>query len=533
MHPNALPHRLSLALLLLAALILLLGWLMFGRGALQPVQAAVRCVNPGSTGGCFATLGAAVTAAVAGDTINVAAETYCAQPGNVNETVITHASGPLQINADNVMVDGPQMTLEFFEPGCVGPNTNFSVNVRFTNTSNVPQNVALITTLSPGISVTVGCSATNGICSFNRNSVTFSGMLQPGQEGRLSFPAQIDGGGTDEDLPVTSTLNFGGSSASVTKLVRVTCPGLMPGFPLPLATAAAGAQRTGSVLIYSIYTSLASTANIQNTRLSLTNTSTTSVATVHLFFVSRDDCQASDAFVCLTPNQTVGFLASDLDPGTTGYVIAVAVDSQTGCPVQFNNLIGDEFVKFASGHQANLGAEAIAALRGQPAVCDGAQPRAALRFDGINYSMLPAAVALDSVPSRTDNNSTLWFLVRLDGNLVTGTFSQTTLNGTLYDDSEASFSIGNYTILCQLTGTILPDALAGGGRFDAVVPAGRTGWLKLHLSGATPSGLLGAQINFNANTQSNGNAYSQGHLLHKLSLTNNTVLTIPVTSPAC
>lgn len=901
MHSNFLPRRFSFALLLMGALVLLLGWLMFGRVVLQPVQAAVRCVNPGGTSGCFATIGAAVAAAAAGDTINVAAGTYneqvnlnkanlilrgaqggvsaCGRPGNVNETIITHTNGPLQITADNVTVEGvtlqgatsgltaglyvtatysghrilnnivqnnviglflnsnganatlvqgnrirnntnpgssngtgiysnsqlsnttlrqncfsgqttasilfdgvspcnpnlftgltiadnsaqgerflelvctknvtisgnriadpplkpsatserpgisigggnadvvvegnsitstlnnqntspailvrnranalnsnvtvrcnriagnlgggltvdanayngpvvaennwwgcnagpggtgcdvttgnvdatpwlvmgltvptsgvrngqtpltvnfqrnsanqpvtcdfaegtpvnfvstcgtpspstafpikgeakatltptssgscnvtatvdkqslssaltvldggPEMTL-MSTSGCIGPGTHFTVTVRFTNTSSLPQNVTIVATLSPAMSTTggLGCSAVNGTCTSETNSVIFSGTLAPGQEGSVQFLAQVDVGGTGEELPVTATVNLSGSTASVTKVLRLTCPNLIPGFPLPLSEAAANAQRPGSVLIYSIYTSSASAANIQNTRLSLTNTSTTSVATVHLFFVSRDSCQSSDVFVCLTPNQTVSFLASDIDPGTTGYVIAVAVDRETGCPVQFNNLIGDEFVKFASGHQANLGAEAIAALNGQPAVCDGLQ-RAELRFNGVSYSMLPAIVALDSVPSRADNNNTLWFLVRLDGNLATDTFTQTTLNGTLYDDAEASFSIGNYSILCQLTGTILPGALVGGGRFDTVVPAGRTGWLKLNLAGTTPRGLLGAQINFNPNTRSNSNAYSQGHLLHKLSLTNNTVLTIPVMPPTC
>lgn len=901
MHPNSHPRRFSIALLLTGAFVLLLGWLAFGRVALQPVQAAVLCVNAGGTGGCFATIGAAVTAAAAGDTINVAAGTYneqvnltkanlilrgaqagvtaCARPGDVNETVITHVNGPLQINADNVTVDGftlqgansgftaglyaagnfsgfrvlnnliqnnviglflnsngvnptlvkgnrirnninagsssgsgiysgsqlskttlrencfsghttasilfdglspcnpnlftditiaenssvgerflelvctknvvisgnhianpplkpsatserpgisigggntnvvvegnsitstlnsqntspgilvrnraqavnadvsvrcnrisghlngglvvqadahtgtvlaennwwgcnagpggagcdgttgsvdftpwlvmgltvptigarneptplavnfkrnsanaavvcnfadrtpvglvstcgtpnpataltvrgtatadlvptslgtcsvtatvdkqsltsmltvfdsPLMTLTPTQPGCVGPDTGIEVKVEFTNTSNVSQAVTMVTELPPTITATVGCSAINGSCSVNLNSVTFTATLLPQQTARYSFPAQVGvGGGTGEDLPVKTTLSVSGSSVSVTKLLRVTCENLTPGLPLALSPAAANAQRPGSMLIYSVYTSSASTANTQNTRLSLTNTSTTSMATVHLFFVSRESCQTSDTFVCLTPNQTVSFLASDLDPGTTGYVIAVAVAGDTGCPVQFNHLIGDEFVKFSSGHQANLGAESIAALNSQPAICDPLQQRAELRFNGVSYGMLPSIVALDSVPSRADSNNTMWFLVRLDGNLATGSFTQTTITGTLYDDSEMGFSIGSYNILCQLIGTILPSALPGGRRFDTVVPAGRTGWLQLSLSGTTPRGVLGAQINFNPNTRSSSSAYSQGHLLHKLSLTNNTALTIPVIPPTC
>ena len=53
-----------------------------------------------------------------------------------------------------------------------------------------------------------------------------------------------------------------------------------------------------------------------------------------------------------TGNQTISFLASDFDPGTTGYIVAIASDTSTGCPINFNFLIGDEFVKAASGFAA-------------------------------------------------------------------------------------------------------------------------------------------------------------------------------------
>ncbi|MFN8000949.1 MAG: hypothetical protein U0X75_08055 [Acidobacteriota bacterium] len=84
---------------------------------------------------------------------------------------------------------------------------------------------------------------------------------------------------------------------------------------------------------------------------------------VHLFFVDGLNCNVADLFVCLTENQTASFVAAEFDPGTTGFVIAVAVD-QRGCPTIFNALMGDEYVKFATGHQANLTADAAAALNG-------------------------------------------------------------------------------------------------------------------------------------------------------------------------
>ena len=45
-------------------------------------------------------------------------------------------------------------------------------------------------------------------------------------------------------------------------------------------------------------------------------------------------------------------------------LIAIASDKATGCPVNFNFLIGDEFVKLSSGHAANLAAEVSQALEG-------------------------------------------------------------------------------------------------------------------------------------------------------------------------
>ncbi|MBI1765798.1 MAG: hypothetical protein HYR56_30710 [Acidobacteria bacterium] len=455
-------------------------------------------------------------------------------PTGLGSCTVTATADKQSLSSALTVLESPQVTLMPLEAGCIGPGIRILVEVQFTNTSDAPQALSMVTTVSSVLSITVGCSAFNGTCAFEPHSVMYSATLAPGQRGSYAFIAEIGvGAGTGEDLPVTTTLSLGGSTATVVKLLRVTCPDLIPGFPLDLSAAAATAQRPGSVLIYSIYTSSASAANTQNTRLSLTNTNTTSAATVHLFFVARDNCQVSDAFVCLTAKQTVSFQAADLDPGTTGFLVAVAVDDVTGCPIQFNHLIGDEFVKFTSGHQANLGAEAIAALSPQPALCTGGQPQAQLRFNGVNYGMLPGTVALDSVPSRADNNNSLWFLVRLDGNLATGAFAPATLNGTLYDDSEAAYSIGNYNISCQLSGPLLASALVGGKRFESVVPSGRTGWLKLNLAGTTPRGLLGAQLNFNPNTRSSSSAYSQGHLLHKLTLTNSTVLTIPVIPPTC
>ena len=72
-----------------------------------------------------------------------------------------------------------------------------------------------------------------------------------------------------------------------------------PGLTYPINSAVSD-QKAGSVLIYTVYTSSAPSPNTQNTRINITNTSTTSAAFVHLFFVEGATCSVSDRNVCLT-----------------------------------------------------------------------------------------------------------------------------------------------------------------------------------------------------------------------------------------
>ena len=136
---------------------------------------------------------------------------------------------------------------------------------------------------------------------------------------------------------------------------------------------------------------------------------------MRLIFVDGTTGANLNAFINLAPFQTAQFLASDIVPGLTGYLMAVAVNGSTLCPINFNNLIGDAYVKRSTGHRAGLSAIAIAAIAANPAVCAGATT--AINFDGVNYNRVPRTLALDSVPSRADGNDTLFVLNRVGGNL--------------------------------------------------------------------------------------------------------------------
>ncbi|NOT61613.1 MAG: DUF11 domain-containing protein, partial [Acidobacteria bacterium] len=305
-------------------------------------------------------------------------------------------------------------------------------------------------------------------------------------------------------------------------------PGTVDGYP---AAAEVSDQKAGSILFFPIYSSDPTAPNRENTRFNITNTSSTEKACLHLYMVDGASCGVLDAFLCLTPNQTASLLASDLDPGQTGYMMVVSVDCNTGLPMAFNCLIGDAFVKFGTGHQANLGAEAIAANMMFPGGVDTTATSVTLRFNGMHYNRLPRILALDSVGSRADGNDTLLVVDAIAGNFITSGGSIVSLFGNLYDDAEQSFSFTQPAPNCQYRSVIsntFPRLLT---RFDTLVPAGRTGWMKFWSS--QDVGLFGVALNRNNNATSSSGAFNQGHNLHKLALTEASTVIVPVGVPSC
>ena len=417
---------------------------------------------------------------------------------------------------------------------CTGPGNSISITVQLTNPSISTQTTGFTATLPSGLRAVTGTCTSNIVgasCTISpdQQSVTFSATLVTGQTATIRYQAQVADATTGSSLtitttPVVSNMPF----ASVQTIVTVTCAAPGPGGIFP-AAAETNNQKAASVLIYNVYTSGATSGNTQNTRINLTNTHPQLPAYVHLFFVA-EGCSIADSYLCLTANQTASFLASDLDPGTTGYLVAVAVN-QIGCPTSFNYLIGDEYVKFTSGHAANLSAIAFAQIAGGLPVCDGNSVTATLNFDGVSYNRTPAVLALSNVGSRADGNDTLLIVNRIGGNLGIGASTLGTLFGVFYDDAENSLSFsvsGN----CQLRNSISNNFPRTTPRFESFIPAGRTGWLKLFSQTGTV-GITGSAINFNANANSSAGAFNQGHNLHTLTLTNAASYVIPVFPPSC
>jgi len=322
---------------------------------------------------------------------------------------------------------------------------------------------------------------------------------------------------------------------SASAFAQQSTASLKPGDLYP-PTSEVSDQKAGSVLFYNYYTS--GTTAATNTRINITNTSTTSSANVHLFFVDAVSCNIADNFVCLTPNQTSSILASESDPLTTGYVVAVASDGTLGCPIAFNHLIGDEYFKTAT-HSANLGAEAFAALYpgGVTPSCDGNSTSATLSFNGtvsltaLNYNKVPQVLALDNFASRADGNDTLLIINRVGGSLAIGAGSVGSIFGIAYDDIENPGSFNFSSSRCQFQSSITASFPRTAPPISSLVPAGRSGWMKFWSPAG--NGLLGAAVNaVTATGDAAGGNFAGGHNLHKLTLTSAT-LTIPIFPPNC
>jgi hypothetical protein len=373
-------------------------------------------------------------------------------------------------------------------------------------------------------------ASASGTISATPNSVSWSGTLAAGASVTVSYMVQFSDTAPPQSVAtvvLTATANGNPVQGNNTISAILNCQGVGPGGIIP-ATSEASDQKAGSVLVYNIYTSSTDPTR-QNTRINITNIHPTRPAFVHLFFVA-EGCAVADSYICLTGNQTASFLASDLDPGTTGYLVAVAVNP-IGCPTSFNYLVGDEYVKFNSGHAANLGAIAFSQLAGGIEMCDQNSVTATLRFDGISYNRTPAVLALDNVGSRADGNDTLLILNRIGGNLGIGAASLGSLFGIFYDDAENALSF-SVTGGCQFRSIINNNFPRITPRFETFVPAGRTGWLRIYnQTGAI--GMTGSAINFNANAASSAGAFNQGHNLHHLTLNNQMSYVIPVFPPSC
>jgi len=306
-------------------------------------------------------------------------------------------------------------------------------------------------------------------------------------------------------------------------VINAVNPG--PGVPLSYVNGHFSGQVAGSVLIFNVYTSSA-VSDDQETRITLTNLNPQTYSYVHLFFVDGSNCSVADNFICLTPNQTISFLAGDLDPETTGYLVAVATDA-SGCPANFNFLIGGALVRFQSGHAANLPAQVAMALTGWSTSCNDNASEATLAFDGQVYSQLPKALAVSNIASRSNGNETMLIVNRLGGDLGVAADQLGGLYGLLFNDLEEGLSFTVFAGVCQLRSILSASLPRTTPRIDRHIPAGGSGWMKFWSAGE--QGIAGAVINRAASNF----GFNQGHNLHTLTTTDRVTYKMPVFPPTC
>lgn len=179
-------------------------------------------------------------------------------------------------------------------------------------------------------------------------------------------------------------------------------PQVGPGIPQVGSNAPKSAisnVKAGSVLFFHKYTSDSANPNNVNTLVSVTNANPRDGVTLRLFFVR--DCTVSSRFLNLAANQTRTLLMSDEDPGKTGYIVAVAVNSE-GSPTQFNWLIGSASLRDAAGHEAAYNAVGVAKRTGG-AVYSNDGSTADIKFNDYDYDRLPKLIAIDNIQNQAPN----------------------------------------------------------------------------------------------------------------------------------
>ncbi|HZS10261.1 MAG TPA: hypothetical protein VFD58_35865 [Blastocatellia bacterium] len=300
----------------------------------------------------------------------------------------------------------------------------------------------------------------------------------------------------------------------LTTLALVFCALALLGLPA-LAQDFPNDIRPGSVLFFNRYTSSASNPSAEDTQINITNTDPSRTIDVHLFLVDGSSCSVADSIITLTGSQTTCFLTSDLDPGTKGYIVAVATAG--GFPTQFNFLLGTAYIRESDGRLADL--PAVTIRKTQPGtVSDPGDGVANMVFDGgataNSYDKLPGTVAISAFNSQT-TDSTIFALYSPAANLLTGENPSISIFALMFNQLEVSRSL-TFRIGCYTTTALTSLRVLNG--LNTFIPRGSCGWMKMNATNGRP--LLGM-------VQSKGPIFNGGRNLSVLTLAPAYTITVP------
>lgn len=419
----------------------------------------------------------------------------------------------------NVQAGGHPPGVGIGDPAiCLDPGGLVGLTAMVTNPNNVPLPATFMATLPGGLTALSGTCVADvaGPCTIagNGSTVNWNGTLAAGQTVTIIYRARIGAGaGIGAEFTIQNVGAVMGAATMFDYKFSLSCP---------LINTRVSDQKAGSVLVFPYYTSVIGGAS--NTRMTISNisnaaTTAANTAYVHLFFIDGTTCQQSDLFLCLTPNASFSFKASDYDPGNTGYVIAVAVNRE-GVPVQNNVLIGNAFVTTPTLAD-NYSAESFWANSFAVATVNG--NTATLYFDQTGYDAVPKQFAVE-IQSPAEALGQQVVTAGLSGDLTTSqlTGAAQVGSGQAFNEKEAFGSFqGWLTGACQARATISTASPRVPNTLGNLIKTGQTGWLKFNVGSAV--GLL-----LTPRTA----PWKGIRALHKTQTTA-TTLTIPLLVPVC
>jgi uncharacterized repeat protein (TIGR01451 family) len=413
--------------------------------------------------------------------------------------------------------------------GCTAAGDLLTVTLQVTNTSGSTQS-ATASAMLPGqlLAQAGSCSADVGSCMVNSAaSVSWSGMLAAGQTATITYQVAVAAGmPVGARLCITSTANIGAApQVMIDTCATIDCASDSP----------VNGQKAGSLLVFPYYTSDAG-GNFakSDTLITLTNVSNGAATQasgapayqfLHLFFVNAS-CSPADTFVCLTPGGSLQIRASEYDPLTTGYLIAVAVDEQ-GRPVQNNSFIGSAFVRDdVNGVIDSYGAGGFWKLAPGAAPVSGGN--ATVSLDGAMYEAAPRQFSAQVQDPNLSDQTVV--LASVSGDLGTGLAATAQAGvGALYRDDEALASFQP-----SLGGGCLIRRAVNNANFR-VVPGPLTSFLKdrhgyLKFNASVPA--VGLLLSRQAQPGAAKNRFAGIRPLHATAAAPAT-LTLPVLPPFC